>query len=110
MKIAAVLLASIIALVPSVMGAASTNIRAIAPAGSLDHNALHQCLNAYRTDNWDGMDCGGRGWFKGTHNYRSPQNCYDACVAGISAAIDSNASDVRCDDQEGGADCWMGYH
>lgn len=76
MKFAAAILLSMVAIVPSVMGNASTNIRAFgtlylflcegekdslnpkAPPGTLDHAALHRCLDSYRTDNWDGMDCG----------------------------------------------------
>ena len=76
MKFAAAILLSMVAIVPSVMGNASTNIRAFgtlylflcagekaslnpkAPPGTLDHAALPPCLDSYRTDNWDGMDCG----------------------------------------------------
>ncbi|KAI0074908.1 hypothetical protein K474DRAFT_1600767, partial [Panus rudis PR-1116 ss-1] len=79
-------------------------------AGPTDQAALHDCLANYRTDNWDGTDCGGRGWFKGSSEYNSPENCYDACQFGISQAIDAGASDVQCDDHEGLADCWMGFH
>ncbi|KDQ56580.1 hypothetical protein JAAARDRAFT_295597 [Jaapia argillacea MUCL 33604] len=84
------------------------NIRAFSP--TTDKAALHACLNGYRTDNWDGMDCGGLGWFKGSRAYNSPTNCYDACSSCISTAIDAGAIDIQCDDYEGAADCWMGYH
>ena len=57
-----------------------------------------------------GQDCGGRGWFKGSHNYKSPTNCYDACAGLLVQAINQGASDVECDDFEGGARCWMGFH
>ncbi|KAL0953364.1 hypothetical protein HGRIS_004601 [Hohenbuehelia grisea] len=60
-----------------------------------DKAGLHSCLDGYRTDNWNGIDCGGEGWFKGTHNYKSPQNCYDACYRCISQSIDAGASDVE---------------
>ncbi|KAL0953363.1 hypothetical protein HGRIS_004600 [Hohenbuehelia grisea] len=79
-------------------------------ADNTNKAGLHTCLDGYRTDNWDGMDCGGRGWFKGTHKYKSPQDCYDACNQCINSAIDAGASDVECDDYEGGTYCWLGYH
>ncbi|KAI0633118.1 hypothetical protein C8Q77DRAFT_1218467 [Trametes polyzona] len=85
-------------------------VRQFNALGATDQGALHACLNSYRTDNWDGKDCGGRGWFKGTHNYKNPQNCYDACAGLLVTAIDQGASDVECDDVEGGARCWMGFH
>ncbi len=83
---------------------------AINAHGSTDKGALHTCLSNYRTDNWDGEYCGGVGWFKGSMFYDNPQDCYDACVGCISGAIDSGATDVQCDDYEGLADCWMGFH
>ncbi|CDO75717.1 hypothetical protein BN946_scf184493.g15 [Trametes cinnabarina] len=78
--------------------------------GATDQDALHSCLQNYRTNNWDGMKCGGRGWFKGSHNYKNPTNCWDACAGYIVQAIDRGATAVECDDYEGSARCWMGYH
>ncbi|EIW56366.1 uncharacterized protein TRAVEDRAFT_49196 [Trametes versicolor FP-101664 SS1] len=94
----------------SQVSANASIVRQFNALGSTDQGALHTCLQNYRTDNWDGMDCGGRGWFKGTHNYKSPQNCWDACAGLLVQAIDQGASDVECDDNEGGAKCWMGFH
>ncbi|KAL1943339.1 hypothetical protein VTO73DRAFT_4414 [Trametes versicolor] len=94
----------------SQVSANASIVRQFNALGATDQGALHTCLNNYRTDNWDGMNCGGRGWFKGTHNYKSPENCYDACAGLLVQAIDQGASDVECDDNEGGAKCWMGFH
>ncbi|KAI0820154.1 hypothetical protein BC628DRAFT_1416653 [Trametes gibbosa] len=81
-----------------------------APPGSIDQGGLQNCLNNYRNNNWDGMNCGGRGWFKGHHKYKSPNDCYDACSGCILESIQAGASQVECDDFEGGTKCWMGYH
>ncbi|CDO75718.1 hypothetical protein BN946_scf184493.g16 [Trametes cinnabarina] len=78
--------------------------------GATDQGALRSCLDNYRIDNWDGMDCGGRGCFKGSHNYKSPRDCYDACAGLLVQAINRGASDVECDDYEGSARYWMGFH
>ncbi|EIW56365.1 uncharacterized protein TRAVEDRAFT_49195 [Trametes versicolor FP-101664 SS1] len=94
----------------SQVSANASIVRQFNALGATDQGALHTCLNNYRTDNWDGMNCGGRGWFKGTHDYKSPENCYDACAGLLVQAIDQGASDVECDDNEGGAKCWMGFH
>ncbi|KAI0078557.1 hypothetical protein K474DRAFT_1660382 [Panus rudis PR-1116 ss-1] len=108
MKFYTAVVAALVATALPVLGKVETTIRATGPT---DHVALHNCLSGYRTDNWDGEDCGGRGWFKGSSGgYKSPQNCYDACQSGISSAIDSSASDVICHDYEGGATCYMGFH
>ncbi|KAI0766611.1 hypothetical protein BD413DRAFT_480810 [Trametes elegans] len=86
-------------------------VRQFNALGATDQGALHSCLTNYRWDNWDGQDCGGRGWFKGHHNYDNPHNCYDACAQLLVAAIDQGASDVECDDVEGkNSYCWMGFH
>ncbi|KDQ56590.1 hypothetical protein JAAARDRAFT_132302 [Jaapia argillacea MUCL 33604] len=77
---------------------------------TINKEALHTCLDYYRTQNWGGMECGGASWFKDTKRYKSPTDCYNACASCISTAIDAGAIDVRCDDQEGSVDCWMGYH
>ncbi|KAL1943351.1 hypothetical protein VTO73DRAFT_4426 [Trametes versicolor] len=98
------------ALAVSQVSANASIVRQFNALGATDQGALHTCLNNYRTDNWDGMNCGGRGWFKGTHDYKSPENCYDACAGLLVQAIDQGASDVECDDNEGGAKCWMGFH
>ncbi|KAF4545287.1 uncharacterized protein LTHEOB_5120 [Lasiodiplodia theobromae] len=91
-----------------VMGNSETTIRAF---GDVDKGSLKYCLSVYRSNNWDGGDCGGRGWFKGhLSTYHSPENCYDACSQGIRSAIDQGASDVICHDYEGLTNCWMGYH
>ncbi|KAH9851210.1 hypothetical protein C2E23DRAFT_886679 [Lenzites betulinus] len=68
------------------------------------------CLDGYRNGNWNGEDCGGRGWFKGSHDYKNPDNCWDACAGLLVQAINQGASDVECDDVEGGARCWIGFH
>ncbi|KAI0820153.1 hypothetical protein BC628DRAFT_1331207 [Trametes gibbosa] len=81
-----------------------------APPNTLDIPGLTNCLDNYRNGNWNGMDCGGRGWFKGTSHYKSPNDCYDACWTCVLEAIDDNASQVECDDYEGDSYCWMGYH
>ncbi|KAL1943356.1 hypothetical protein VTO73DRAFT_4431 [Trametes versicolor] len=94
----------------SQVSANASIVRQFNALGSTDQGALHTCLQNYRTDNWDGMDCGGRGWFKGSHDYKSPENCWDACAGLLVQAIDQGASDVECDDNEGGAKCWLGFH
>ena len=78
--------------------------------GNIDKGALTSCLNSYRNGNWDGMECGGRGWFKGGSAYNSPNDCYDACQDCIQREINAGASNVECDDYETFAKCWMGYH
>jgi hypothetical protein len=77
---------------------------------SVDRDALYKCLATFNNHNWGGMECGGRGWFKGGSAYQNPDNCYDACQNCIYSAIGSFASSVECDDNEGFAECWMGYH
>ncbi|CDO76336.1 hypothetical protein BN946_scf184795.g7 [Trametes cinnabarina] len=115
MKFAAVL-AALAAFAVSQVSGNATIVREYDALGATDQGALHSCLDNYRIDNWasslgqDGMDCGGRGWFKGSHNYKSPTDCYDACAGLLVQAINRGASDVECDDYEGSARCWMGFH
>ncbi|CAK5263588.1 unnamed protein product, partial [Mycena citricolor] len=78
---------------------------------SLDQQSMHSCLTGYRTDNWDGMDCGGRTWYKGEMNgWKTPQTCYDACATCISEAIDNNVDEVQCDQWVGIIECWIGFN
>ncbi|KAI0334984.1 hypothetical protein GY45DRAFT_970717 [Cubamyces sp. BRFM 1775] len=109
MKVAAVFVPMVAFAVTQVSANASI-VRQYNALGATDQVALHNCLTNYRWDNWSGQDCGGRGWFKGSHNYKSPTNCYDACAGLLVQAINQGASDVECDDFEGGARCWMGFH
>jgi len=110
----------------------TTTCRIGGPASDLDKRAMHECLIKYRngtilflpnagkhtliTDspffvgNWNGMGCGGRGWFKGGRSWDNPDNCYDGCASCISEAINRGANDVQCDQTVGFAACWMGYH
>ncbi|KDQ09129.1 hypothetical protein BOTBODRAFT_58905 [Botryobasidium botryosum FD-172 SS1] len=78
--------------------------------GTPGNSALTSCLSTYRTNNWDGKNCGGVGWFKGSRSYNSPIDCYDACFNCIQNSINGGATSVECDDYEGLAECWMGYH
>ncbi|KAI0354307.1 hypothetical protein OH77DRAFT_1405322 [Trametes cingulata] len=57
-----------------------------------------------------GQDCGGRGWFKGSHECTNQLNCYDACAGLLVQAINRGASHVECDGFEGCAKCWMVFH
>ncbi|KAL7278788.1 hypothetical protein ACG7TL_007797 [Trametes sanguinea] len=109
MKFAAVF-AALAAFAVSQVSGNATLVREYDAIGATDQGALHTCLDNYRIDNWDGMDCGGRGWFKGSHNYKNPLDCYDACAGLLVQAINRGASDVECDDYEGSARCWMGFH
>ncbi|KAL7278750.1 hypothetical protein ACG7TL_007755 [Trametes sanguinea] len=102
--------AALAAFAVSKVSAGASIVREYDALGATDQGALHTCLDNYRTDNWDGMDCGGRGWFKGSSAYQNPMNCYDACAGLLVQAIDRGASDVQCNDYEGFAECWMGFH
>ncbi|KAI0332166.1 hypothetical protein GY45DRAFT_1321182 [Cubamyces sp. BRFM 1775] len=101
---------AIAAFAVSQVSANASIVRQYNALGATDQGALHTCLDNYRWDNWDGQDCGGRGWFKGSHKYKSPTDCYDACAGLLVQAINQGASDVECDDFEGSARCWMGFH
>ncbi|KDQ09130.1 hypothetical protein BOTBODRAFT_179306 [Botryobasidium botryosum FD-172 SS1] len=99
----------VVSLAPGPASAGTTcNIKTF--GGTPGNGALIDCLHSYRTDNWDGKNCGGLGWFKGGSLYNSPVNCYDACFNCIQNSINAGATSVQCDDAEGLADCWMGYH
>ncbi|KAH9851220.1 hypothetical protein C2E23DRAFT_869431 [Lenzites betulinus] len=102
--------AALAAFVVTQVSANASIVRQFNALGATDQNALHSCLDGYRNGNWDGEDCGGRGWFKGSHDYKSPDNCWDACAGLLVQAINQGASDVECDDVEGGARCWIGFH
>ena len=78
MRIAVCALVSVVALAPTVLAGVTTTIKDIgkllyiqdrvyhileseswkAPDGTLDQDALRQCLKSYRNNNWDGMECG----------------------------------------------------
>ena len=61
--------------------------------------------------NWDGKNCGGRGWFKGRRSWSGDSDdCYEACDSCISSAIDLGATDAECSQTSGFEACWMGYH
>ncbi|OJD30777.1 uncharacterized protein BKCO1_5600053 [Diplodia corticola] len=103
-----VIAAAAISCAAPVWANAETTIKAV---GDVDKTALKDCLDSYRNDNWDGMNCGARGWFKGHRPaYQSSNNCYDACAPGIRSAIDQGGSNVECRDYEGVTQCWMGYN
>ncbi|KAI0820115.1 hypothetical protein BC628DRAFT_928794 [Trametes gibbosa] len=104
------LLAVIAAVAVTQVSAAASIVRQINAPGSTDENALYDCLLGYRSGNWNGETCGGRGWFKGGQNYDNPNDCWDACAQLLIDAINQGASDVECDDHEGGSRCWIGYH
>ncbi|MCJ1224020.1 hypothetical protein MMC12_000663 [Toensbergia leucococca] len=89
---------------------------------------MNYCLDDFNSPNWNGMNCNGIGWFKGTHGgYKNPQNCYDACKSCMEASIQALAADAICwnvfgttgpvnlPNNEGKAPagkyvgCWMGY-
>ncbi|KDQ09128.1 hypothetical protein BOTBODRAFT_179304 [Botryobasidium botryosum FD-172 SS1] len=101
--------------------------------GTPGNTALTSCLSTYRTNNWDGKNCGGVGWFKGSRAYSSPANCYDSCFNCIQSkfmpstthlnsgadlyrrsyhadSINAGATSVECDDYAVLAECWIGYH
>ena len=74
------------------------------------HGTVQLITSFFMLDNWDGKDCGGRGWYKGHSNWNSPWDCYDACADCISEGINKGANLVSCKKTLGVAQCWMGYH
>ena len=82
-----------------------------------DLQILKDCLAAYGSyqfyNTWDGNDCGGLGWFKGSKNGKiNPYSCYQTCASWIEGeAFVNGATSYQCDFEEGTkGHCWMGYH
>ncbi|KAI0069889.1 hypothetical protein K474DRAFT_1680569 [Panus rudis PR-1116 ss-1] len=101
--------AALLAIAAPVMGNVQLTIHALGPT---DQNALMQCLTggSFRTDDWtDARACGGRSFYKNRKGYKSPTDCYDACVNQLASAIQSGASSAICEDYEGHVSCWMGF-
>jgi len=80
-------------------------------------NLMKACLVAYGSDrfydSWDGNDCGGFGWFKGSNNGKiGTYECYQTCASWLEGdGIDNGSTDYQCDFRTGmEGHCWMGYH
>ncbi|KAL8738178.1 MAG: hypothetical protein Q9181_000991 [Wetmoreana brouardii] len=87
---------------------------------------MQKCLEGYNGPNWDGQDCGGVGWYKASHTYDNPQNCYDACHPCMEWFISKGSTSGSCWDVFGATTpnydgkaptdvkrqtyCNMGYH
>lgn len=57
---------------------------------------MQACLNGYDRADFEGQDCGGVGWYKASHTYQNPQNCFDACRGCMEWLIGGNSTKGEC--------------
>ena len=75
---------------------------------------LIQCLVNYSTgrfyDSWDGNECEGMGWNKGTTGGIDTYKCYQACAPTLHQGIMGGQKRIECTYRTGTKNkCWMGY-
>ncbi|KAL8814817.1 MAG: hypothetical protein Q9223_005990 [Gallowayella weberi] len=83
-------------------------------------DTLTQCLIDYSAgrfyDSWNGNECGGVGWFKGTVENPNDQintyDCYQACAPYVQAwGVNEAQKEFLCEYRTGASKkCWMGFH
>lgn len=99
---------------------AGTGIRSSGSTGingmPIDKGTMQDCLRTLGTGDFTAFGqwtCGALTWELGSDGWANPSDCHQACVNGLSAAINDGANHAYCDAYAGPTNavhCWEGFH